>query len=45
VVIVLATGPKVRGSKGGRDRYIFKGDKNLQHDLLHTGSKAIGPMS
>jgi hypothetical protein len=25
---VLATGPKVRGSKPGRGRWIFKGDKN-----------------
>jgi hypothetical protein len=26
--IVLATGPKVRGFKPGRGRWIFKGDKN-----------------
>jgi hypothetical protein len=28
VVSVLATGPKVRGFKPGRGRWIFKGDKN-----------------
>jgi hypothetical protein len=28
VVIVLATGPKVRGFDPGRWRWIFKGDKN-----------------
>jgi hypothetical protein len=28
VVIVLDTGPKVCGFKPGRERWIFKGDKN-----------------
>jgi hypothetical protein len=28
VVIVLATGPKVRGFDPDRSRWIFKGDKN-----------------
>jgi hypothetical protein len=28
MVSVLATGPKVRGFKPGRGRWIFKGDKN-----------------
>jgi hypothetical protein len=39
VVSVLATGPKVRG------RWIFKGDKNPEHNFLRRGSKAVGPMS
>jgi hypothetical protein len=43
VVTMLATGPKVCGFKPDQ-RWIFKGDKNLQHDLLQRGSKAIGPM-
>jgi hypothetical protein len=34
VVIVLATGPKVRGLKPGPGRWTFKGDKNPQHDFL-----------
>jgi hypothetical protein len=34
VVIVFAIGPKVRGYKPGRGRWIFKGDKNLQHAFL-----------
>jgi hypothetical protein len=29
LVIVLATGPKVRGFKPNRGQWIFKGDKNL----------------
>jgi hypothetical protein len=33
VVSVLAIGPKVSGFKPGRRRLIFKGDKNLWHDL------------
>jgi hypothetical protein len=28
VVIVLAIGPKVHGFKPGRERWLFKGDKN-----------------
>jgi hypothetical protein len=36
-VILLATGPKVRGFKTGGGRLIFKSDKNPQHDFL--GSK------
>jgi hypothetical protein len=34
---------KVRGFKPGRERWIFKGDKNPQHDFLRKGSKAVGP--
>jgi hypothetical protein len=45
MVIVLATGPKVRELKPGRRKWIFKGDKNRQHDFLRRGSKAVGPMS
>jgi hypothetical protein len=44
VVSVLATGPKVRGFDPDRGRWIFKGDKNLEHHFLQRGSKAVGPM-
>jgi hypothetical protein len=43
VVIVLATGPKVRGFKLGRGR-IFKDDKYPEHDFLRRGSKPVGLM-
>jgi hypothetical protein len=45
VLIVLAIGAKVRGFKPGRGRWIFMGDKNLQHDFLRWGSKPVTPMS
>jgi hypothetical protein len=45
VIIVLPIGSKVRGLKRGRGRWIFKDDKNLQHDFLQRGSKAGRPMS
>jgi hypothetical protein len=45
VVSVLATGPKVRGFDPYRDRWIFKGDKNPEHNFLRRGSTAVGPMS
>jgi hypothetical protein len=45
MVGVLAIGPKVRGFKPGRGRWIFKGDKNLQQAFLRRGSKAVGPIS
>jgi hypothetical protein len=41
VVIVLAIGPRFRGFKAGRGRWIYKGDKNQQQDFLRRGSKAI----
>jgi hypothetical protein len=41
VVIVFAIGPKVHGFKPGQGRWIFKGDKNLQHASLWMGSKAM----
>jgi hypothetical protein len=37
VVIVIATGPNIRGFTPGRERLIFKGDKNPQHDFLSEG--------
>jgi hypothetical protein len=40
VVIVLATGPKVRWFKPGRRRRIFCGDKNPEHDFLRGERKA-----
>jgi hypothetical protein len=45
VVSVLATGRKVRGFDPDRGRWIFKGDKNPEHNFLRRGSKAVGPMS
>jgi hypothetical protein len=45
VVSVLATGPKVRGFDTDRGRWIFKGEKNPEHNFLRRGSKAVGPMS
>jgi hypothetical protein len=45
VVSVFATGPNIRRLKPGQGRWIFKGDKNLQHDFLWRVSKDIGPMS
>jgi hypothetical protein len=45
MVSVLATGPKVRGFDPDRGRWIFKGDKNPEHNFLRKGSKAVGLMS
>jgi hypothetical protein len=42
---VLVSGPEVGGFKPWRRRWIFKGDKNPQHDFLRRGSKAVGPTS
>jgi hypothetical protein len=36
VVSVLATGPKVRGFDPDRGRWIFKGDKNPEHNFLRS---------
>jgi hypothetical protein len=46
VVIMLSTGPKVHRFKPNlaEDNGFFKGDKNLQHDFLSRGSKAVSPM-
>jgi hypothetical protein len=41
MVIVISTGPKVRGFKPGRERWPFKGDKNPWHDLLRRRRKAF----
>jgi hypothetical protein len=45
IINVFVIGPKVRGFNPGRERWIFKGDKNPQHAFLRRGSKAVGPMS
>jgi hypothetical protein len=45
MVIVVAIGPMVCGFKPGRERWIFKGDKNPQHDFPRRGSKTVGLMS
>jgi hypothetical protein len=44
-VSMLPIGSKVRGFKPGRERWIFKGDKNPQHAFLPRRSKAVGPIS
>jgi hypothetical protein len=45
VVSVLATGPKVRRFDPDRGRWIFKGNKNPEHNFLRRGSKAVSPTS
>jgi hypothetical protein len=45
VFSVLTIGPKVRGFKPGRWRWISNGDKNLQHAFFQKWSKAVVPMS
>jgi hypothetical protein len=37
IVIVLATEPKIRGFKPGRQRWIFRGDTNPQYTFLSDG--------
>jgi hypothetical protein len=44
VVIMLATGPKVRECKRGQERWTFKDDTNLQLTFLRRVSKAVCPM-
>jgi hypothetical protein len=44
VVSVLATGPKVRGFKPGRGRWILRVIKSVAR-LPSEGKKAVGPMS
>jgi hypothetical protein len=41
----LGVSVRVRGFDPDRGRWIFKGDKNLEHHFLWRGSKAFGPMS
>jgi hypothetical protein len=49
VVSVPGTGPKVRGFRPGRGRWVCDGlvIKSVArlHDFLRRGSKAVGPMS
>ena len=45
VVIMLASGSKVRGIDPGRGRWIFSESKNPEYDSLRKGSKAMGPVS
>jgi hypothetical protein len=45
VFSVVASGPKVRGSKPVRGRWIFNGDNYPYHDFRRRGSKAVRPMS
>jgi hypothetical protein len=43
MVSVPAIGTKVRGFKPSRERWIFKADKNSQHNYFGRGSKVISP--
>ena len=45
VVIILATGPEVRGFKSGRGSWIFSQRRNPEYDFLRNGSKAVGSVS
>jgi hypothetical protein len=44
VVNVLAIRPTICGFKLSRERWIFKSDKNSQHDFIRRGSKAVDPV-
>jgi hypothetical protein len=43
MIIVLVIGPKGRGFRLGRGRWIFKGDRNPQHDFLRREVKPSVP--
>ena len=45
VVIILASGSKVRGFDPGRGRWIFPERKTPEYDFLRKGSKAVDPVS
>jgi hypothetical protein len=45
MIIVLVISPKFRKFKPGRERWIFKGDKNSYHNFLRMRSNAVGLMS
>ena len=45
MVIIVASGSKVRGFDPGQGRCIFSEHKNPEYDFLWKGSKAMGPMS
>ena len=45
VVLIFASGAKVRGFNLGRGRWIFSAFKNPEYDFLRMGSKAVGPVS
>ena len=45
VVIMLATGSKVRRFKLGQGPWIFSERKSPEYDFLQKGSKAMGPVS
>jgi hypothetical protein len=40
----VSEGPKARGFKPGRGKWIFKGNKNQQQTFLWRESRAVGPM-
>ena len=44
VVVILATGSKIRGSNPARVDGFFR-CKNPEYDFLQKGSKALGPVS
>ena len=45
VVIILASGPEVRGFDPDRGRWIFSERKNPEYDFLRKGSKVVDPVS
>ena len=45
MVIILATGSKVRRFKPGQGRWIFSECKNSKYDFLRNGSKDVGLVS
>ena len=42
VVIILASGPEVRGLDPGQGQWIFSERKNPEYYFLRKGSKAVG---
>jgi hypothetical protein len=44
MISVLAIGHKVCRFKPGQRRWIFKGNKRLQHAFLRRGNKDVGPI-
>ena len=45
VIIILASGSKVRGFDPGQGPWIFSERKNPGYDFLRKESKAVGPVS
>jgi hypothetical protein len=45
VVAYFLLDPRFLGSNPAEDDRIFKGDKNLKHNFIRSGSKAVGHVS